>query len=143
MTDKNISRRSKLKNPYTFGVPVRGDNFFGRSIELDLIFDTLENVPRGQKQDMVVVGPRRIGKSSLLYRLVEILKSQKKFVPVYIDLQNIKPREIITLFYKFASEIRRGYNQKGKTYSVPEFRILDSNIVEDLIPKNKKAAVYP
>jgi nucleoside phosphorylase len=132
MTDKNTNRRSKLKNPYTFGVPVRGDNFFGRSNELDLIFDTLENVPRGQKQDMVVIGPRRIGKSSLLYRLVEILKSQKNFVPIYMDLQNIKPRKIKTLFYKFVSEIRRGYNQKGKAYSVPEFRILDPNVVEDL-----------
>ena len=76
----------KLKNPYTFGVPVRGEGkFFGREAELSLIFDTLENVPRGQKQDLVVLGPRRIGKSSLLYRLVDLLTQRANFVPVYID----------------------------------------------------------
>lgn len=68
------TRFVKLKNPYTFGVPVRGEGqFYGRKEELQLIFDTLENVPRGQKQDLVILGPRRIGKSSLLYRLLDLL----------------------------------------------------------------------
>ena len=78
----------KMKNPYTFGVPVRGENFFGRKEELQVILDTLENVPRGQKQDLAILGPRRIGKSSLLYRLVDLLTPHREFVPVYVDLQN-------------------------------------------------------
>ncbi len=101
MAVKEIDTFVKLKNPYTFGVPVRGEGrFFGREEELQRIFDTLKNVPRGQKQDIAVLGPRRIGKSSLLYRLVDLLESTEDFVPIYIDVQNIKPRKVYLLFYK-------------------------------------------
>ncbi|NJN96549.1 MAG: AAA family ATPase [Anaerolineales bacterium] len=105
---------AKLQNPYTFGVPVQGkDNFFGREKELQLIFDTLENVPRGQKQDLVVMGPRRIGKSSLLYRLVDLLTPRKDFVSVYIDVQSIKPRTTRLLFFEVMQKIEDGYSKKG------------------------------
>jgi len=117
----------KLKNPYTFGVPVRGEgNFFGREEELQLIFDTLENVPRGQKQDMVVLGPRRIGKSSLLYRLVDLLTPSKDFVPVYVDIQNIKPRKTRLLFLKILQKIKEGYEQKNLVGELPSFSTLES-----------------
>ncbi|MGB0384124.1 MAG: AAA family ATPase [Ardenticatenaceae bacterium] len=119
----------KMKNPYTFGVPVRGDNFFGRKAELQEILDTLENVPRGQKQDMAILGPRRIGKSSLLYRLVDLLTPHHEFVPVYVDLQNIKPRKIHTLFYKILTEIRAGYKQNYAQVDLPPFKSLESTTI--------------
>jgi AAA+ ATPase superfamily predicted ATPase len=124
----------KLKNPYTFGVPVRGkDNFFGREEELQLIFDTLENVPRGQKQDMVILGPRRIGKSSLLYRLVDLLMPSEDFVPVYVDVQNIKPRKIRVLFLKILQSIKEGYKKKNLLTELPSFETLEvSEIPADL-----------
>jgi hypothetical protein len=102
----------KMPNPYTFGVPVRGENFYGREEEQRLILDTLENVPRGQKQDLVILGPRRIGKSSLMYRLLDLLQAHPDFVPVYIDVQNIKPREVRPLFLKILWAIQKGYQQK-------------------------------
>lgn len=106
---------TKLKNPYTFGVPVSGeDTFFGREREMQYIFDTLDNVPRGQKQDIVVLGPRRIGKSSLLRRLVRLLlQPQHDFTPIYIDLQAVLPRETETLLTVIADAIRKGYAAKG------------------------------
>jgi AAA+ ATPase superfamily predicted ATPase len=117
----------KLKNPYTFGVPVRGEGkFFGREAELRLIFDTLENVPRGQKQDLVVLGPRRIGKSSLLYRLVDLLTQRATFVPVYIDLQSIKPRRTRLLFKKILREIKHGYHKQGLISDWPTFKTLET-----------------
>ena len=52
MVVKTVDRFVKLKNPYIFGVPVRGEGrFFGREDEIRLIFDTLENVPRGLDAD--------------------------------------------------------------------------------------------
>lgn len=119
----------KMKNPYTFGVPVRGENFFGRKAELQVILDTLENVPRGQKQDMAILGPRRIGKSSLLYRVVDLLTPHNEFVPVYVDLQNIKPRKIQTLFYKILTEIRAGYKQNSPQVDLPPFQTLESTTI--------------
>lgn len=126
MTTQKSETFVKMKNPYTFGVPVRGENFFGREEELGIIFDTLENVPRGQKQDLVVLGPRRIGKSSLLYRLVDLLTPHPEFVPVYVDLQNIKPRKTRLLFFKTLRQIKRGYKQKTSQVALPDFETLTS-----------------
>ncbi len=127
MTVKEVDTFVKLKNPYTFGVPVRGEGkFFGREEELQRIFDTLENVPRGQKQDMVVLGPRRIGKSSLLYRLVDLLKSNEDFIPIYIDVQSIKPRKVYPLFHKILNEIKSVYQQRNLSTTLPPFNILES-----------------
>lgn len=128
MAVKEKDKFIKLKNPYTFGVPVRGEGkFFGREEELQLIFDTLENVPRGQKQDIVVLGPRRIGKSSLLYRLVDLLTPNKEFVPVYVDVQNIKPRTMRVLFYKILQRIRQNYRQQSPQIELPTFKTLELN----------------
>jgi AAA+ ATPase superfamily predicted ATPase len=115
----------KLKNPYTFGVPVsREGEFFGRKEELQRIFDTLENAPRGQKQDLVVLGPRRIGKSSLLRRLkILLIEPDSDFAPAYIDVQNVLPREPHTLFIKILREISKGYQTKGID-DLPEFETL-------------------
>lgn len=119
------SRQKQPINPYTFGVPVRGaDQFFGREEELQLVFDTLKNVPRGQKQDMVVLGPRRIGKSSLLYRLLDLLQDDADFVPVYIDVQQIKPREMRPLFLKMLRSIQKGFQHKNLMGHLPDFDTL-------------------
>ncbi|NJN55385.1 MAG: ATP-binding protein [Anaerolineae bacterium] len=122
----------KMLNPYTFGVPVRGENFYGREEEQRLIMDTLENVPRGQKQDLVILGPRRIGKSSLMYRLVDLLEAHPNFVPVYIDVQNVKPREVRPLFLKMLWAIQKGYEQKGLASALPQFATLKKHPAADL-----------
>jgi AAA+ ATPase superfamily predicted ATPase len=122
----------KLKNPYTFGVPVSSGEFFGREAELRLVFETLENVPYGQKQDMVVLGPRRIGKSSLLYHLVDLLTQSLDFVPVYVDLQNIKPRNTRLLFFEILEKIQEGFQRNSSltTSPLPPFQALISRIQE-------------
>ena len=55
--------------PYSPGEPVEGWRFFGRRAELDRIVNTT--------QSFVVVGPRRIGKTSLLKELARRLTDQK------------------------------------------------------------------
>ncbi len=134
MIEKKTDIFVKMKNPYTFGVPVRGEDiFFGRDKELRVIFDTLENVPIGQKQDLVIMGPRRIGKSSLLYQLVDLLTPNRDFVPVYIDIQNINPRKTRILFIKILKEIKDKYIKQCSPVELPQFETLESNkIHEDL-----------
>lgn len=73
-------------NPYIAGAPVRNDKmFFGRDALLHKITNTLHN------NSLMIHGPRRIGKTSLLHQLKRRLESDKKgshtYIPVYIDLQ--------------------------------------------------------
>lgn len=131
--DFEISKSTKvvkLKNPYTFGVPVRGeDNFFGREQELQLIFNTLESVPRGQKQDLVLMGPRRIGKSSILLRLLDTYPDD--FVPLYIDLQAIKPREPYILFVTILQKISKAFKNHNLGSYLPDFEILTTTSIPE------------
>jgi hypothetical protein len=62
--------------------PVRGDHFFGRASELNaLARDLMEGRHCG------VFGLRKIGKTSLLYKLGERLRETGGVVPVFVDLQ--------------------------------------------------------
>ena len=56
-----------MPNPFFYGGRVNPEQFVGRSAELQRIFAGLEVTHTGQMQSFSVVGPRRIGKSSLLF----------------------------------------------------------------------------
>lgn len=122
------------ENPYIFGVPVRGkDNFFGREEELRTIFQTLDSVGRGKKQDMAIVGPRRIGKSSLLYRLVDLLEHSPNFVPVYLDLQNTPT--LHELLLDCAEKIEVAYELLGFADKLPTSSFLKQEMEDASVGK--------
>ncbi len=73
------------KNPYFYGRPVKDpDMFFGREQLLENILSRIKNVA---KQDILIHGIRRIGKTSLLYQIRN--KLGLPFIPVYFSLQQI------------------------------------------------------
>lgn len=73
------------KNPYFYGRPVKDpDMFFGREQLLENILSRIKNVA---KQDILIHGIRRIGKTSLLYQILNRL--ELPFIPVYFSLQQI------------------------------------------------------
>jgi len=58
---------SQMENPYIYGEPIRADRmFFGRVAERSEI---LRGVTKANKQNYLITGPRRSGKTSLLYQL--------------------------------------------------------------------------
>ncbi len=72
-----IRRNEKLHgpsggNPFQAGDPVTGNKFFGRSRELKSIFDYLLY---GTHQPVLLRGPRRMGKSSILHQIQYLLKT--------------------------------------------------------------------
>ncbi len=67
-------------NPYIYGNPIdSSDSFFGRQQEL---VDIVQAVSKPNKQDILLVGERRTGKSSLFYQILKHLNPP--FFPVYI-----------------------------------------------------------
>lgn len=82
-----------MPNPFAFGGRITDpSHFIGRQTELQRIFGALETAHTGQLQHISIVGPRRIGKSSLLYHVTQIysqrLQQPEKYRFVYIDLDN-------------------------------------------------------
>lgn len=82
-----------MPNPFAFGGRITDpSHFVGREAELGRIFSALETAHTGQLQHIAIVGPRRIGKSSLLYHVTQVyaqrLQQPEKYHFVYVDLDN-------------------------------------------------------
>ena len=83
-------------NPYVSGEPVRrADMFFGRHELVARIVATLHN------NSIMIHGERRIGKTTLLYQLANMLrKVQDKsywFLPVYVDMEGTEEGKLFRL----------------------------------------------
>jgi AAA+ ATPase superfamily predicted ATPase len=88
-------------NPYISGSPVREpDMFFGREELLKRIVNTLHN------NSIMIHGPRRIGKTSLLYQLAARLRMTSDpdyvFIPALVDLEGTAQEEF---FHTLMEEI--------------------------------------
>ena len=79
-----------MPNPYSCGPMVTDPRmFFGREEELRTLYTRLSTM-----QSTSIVGLRRIGKSSLLYRLAQTVRDElgQNYLPLYIDLQDARYR---------------------------------------------------
>ncbi len=90
LTDQVAERQQEALerrfNPYISGEPVRQPAmFFGRDVLLRRIFNALH------QNSIMIHGPRRMGKTTLLYQLAEMLRQaddpEWAFIPVYMDLE--------------------------------------------------------
>ena len=75
-----------LSNPYTLH-PVTGDAFVGRSHELSELVDNLRSVGPGKA--VLLWGPRRIGKTSLLLQFQKTVMNQNDYVLGFVDMQRL------------------------------------------------------
>ncbi len=98
-----------MSNPFYYGGRVEPDQFVGRQGELRRIFAALEIAHTGQMQSVSVVGPRRIGKSSLLWyvtrRYDNYLQDASKYRFVYIDLQDARCHTLTGLLGEITSQL--------------------------------------
>jgi GTPase SAR1 family protein len=117
-------------NPYISGGPVREpDMFFGREELLKRIINTLHN------NSIMIHGPRRIGKTSLLYQLANRLRAASDpdyaFIPALIDLEGTAQEEFFhTLMEEILEDcqpylterLSLAYNEKGgRAYTHRDF----------------------
>src|SRR4029079_6781497 len=88
-------------NPYIVGNPIRSESmFFGREDDFRYVRTKLEGVSQGVV--IVFCGERRVGKSSILYQLVNG-RLGDRVVPVFVDMQEM----VITSEAEFFSRITR------------------------------------
>ncbi len=107
------------RNPYIVGNPIRTEKmFYGREDDFRYVRTKLE----GASQGVVIVfcGDRRVGKSSILYQLVNG-RLGDRFVPVFVDMQEM----VITSDAEFFARITRlmveSLNRKDVELTAPNF----------------------
>ncbi|GAB4280764.1 MAG: hypothetical protein Kow0080_33940 [Candidatus Promineifilaceae bacterium] len=79
----------QFHNPYTLG-PVKGDGFVGRDEELRKLVNNLRNLHPGEA--VLLWGPRRIGKTSLLFQFQQYVMNNEDYILAYVDMQRLSGR---------------------------------------------------
>lgn len=127
------SETGVLPNPYWVGTPLRREQhalFRGREMLRDQIVTTLLNQDR---VTLVLYGPRRMGKTSFLQQLLNLLTGD--VLPVFVDLQSpVTTRDTAAFFFSIARAIgqeARNYHLNVLSVERESFRIGDPFVVFD------------
>lgn len=91
----------RFRNPYTL-TPATGDAFFGREEELRILFNDLRDVVPGRA--LLLWGPRRIGKTSLLLRFKEYLGGVDYLV-AFVDMQRLSHSSTLAFLHAIIKAI--------------------------------------
>ena len=115
------SKRQGVKeNPYITGPAIEiGGLYVGR----EEYINTIKKALIGQSQDNIplVLGIRRIGKTSLLKRLISDDEIKRRYIPVFLDLEAMPESETTSQFFKRLCE--QINNKCGEKWGIPFSRI--------------------
>jgi len=106
-----------IPNPYVVGTPLRAGSplFFGRE---DVMTFLLDHLTAAHRNNLVLIGQRRTGKSSLLKQLP--LRLGTEFLPVYLDGQALGLDPGMPAFlHSIASEIAFVMEDRGLPIAAP------------------------
>ncbi len=107
-----------IPNPYVVGTPLQTGSrlFFGRE---DIVAFVQENLEAAHHNNLVLIGQRRTGKTSLLKQLPARLGD--KYFPVYIDGQTLGlDPGLPNFFLNLATEIAFALDDRGFEITPPE-----------------------
>jgi AAA domain-containing protein len=107
-----------IPNPYVVGTPLQNGSplFFGRQDVLGFIG---ENVQAAHRNNLVLIGQRRTGKTSLLKQLPDRLGDA--YVPIYLDGQSLGLDPGMPAFFlALATEIAFALDDRGFSLDPPE-----------------------
>ncbi|MBN2122100.1 ATP-binding protein [Candidatus Micrarchaeota archaeon] len=80
---------------FSFGAPVSDENFFNREEEIKYIEKRLFAIKQGSRNDLAIVGPRRVGKSSLVLQMQHHAR-RKGFKTIFIDCEGLSLEDFTT-----------------------------------------------
>lgn len=89
-------------------MPVTGPSFFGRDQELDQLTYNLRLANQGDSQAILLWGPRRIGKTSLLLQFVQTVLDSQDYLTVFIDMQELSGRNVTSFLETVAAKLVDG-----------------------------------
>jgi hypothetical protein len=108
-----------IPNPYVVGTPLQAGSplFFGRQ---DVVAFIQENLAAAHRNNLVLIGQRRTGKTSLLKQLPVHLGDE--YMPVFLDGQalGLDPG-LANFFLTLATEIAFALEDRGFTIDMPEY----------------------
>src|SRR5262249_3464219 len=116
-------------NPYEAGKPIRRKNskvFFGREDvfkEIAQILDENTNDTSG-KSRVLLVGERRMGKTSVLLQLDYELP--ERYIPVFMDMQGFNDSGDAAFLYWFGIQIRRSLEKMSVQIEIPSLEKLQA-----------------
>jgi len=107
-------------NPFSYGTIVKGDHFYDRKEESTRIVNTLLG-----GNNMVLYAPRRFGKTSLVFKVIEQLE-QMGVICIYFDFMPVfSPESFVRLYAKALS---------AKQSNLTKFAQMFSSIVKTIRP---------
>ena len=99
-------------NPFSYGTIVKGDHFYDRKDECTRIVNTLSG-----GNNMVLYAPRRFGKTSLIFKVIEQLE-QAGFICIYFDFMPVfSPESFVRLYTKALSAKQSNLNKFAQKFS--------------------------
>ncbi len=104
-----------MPNPYHYGTPVTGEQFTGRQRELRAVVSRMRN-----GINVVVVSPRRYGKTSLLTRAAEVLDRSGAAV-VHVNVLRCRDQRVFAAHLLNAVYRVKGGRWHRLRQAVPEF----------------------
>lgn len=112
-------------NPFVFGKVVTGDNFADRK---ELVKEMVLDVK--SSQNLIIHGPRRLGKSSLMREVLRIMKSDHKYRIVYIDLLRFDRIETICgqIFKELAGTVQKAIEFARDIFKGVSIKIENSSL---------------
>lgn len=109
-----------MRNPFIITRAVPPDLFFNREKEINMLKKILDS---GSREVLIcIVAPLKYGKTSLLYKYLEILESYDDIISIYIDLKIVsKPIKYIALkLEKILGKNIMEHYKKAKDEDLPE-----------------------
>ena len=95
-----------MKKAFVFGVAVEGENFTDRTMETTRLTRDFEN-----GQNVVLISPRRMGKTSLVRRVISQVDTTK-IVVVYLDIYDCRTE--YEFYNKLATAVLKQTSGKGE-----------------------------
>ncbi|MBN3038828.1 MAG: ATP-binding protein [Candidatus Omnitrophica bacterium] len=113
-----------------FSDPVVGDKFFGREETLKLLTKRANGLKDGYRQNIAILGPKLIGKSSVILEFLTHF-TDSNIIPIYLDLRR---NSFSHFLYKFIGAVLYHY-LKNKNLTAQEDLLSLKNSAEKHIPK--------
>ncbi|MDR3180350.1 MAG: ATP-binding protein [Prevotellaceae bacterium] len=99
-------------NPFSYGAIVRGGHFYDRKEECAHLVKTLSG-----GNNIVLYAPRRFGKTSLVFKVIEQLEKQR-FLCVYFDfMMAFSPESFVRLYTKALSAKQTNLKKFAQTFA--------------------------